>query len=183
LRADGRPVAAPGGRQRSLLVLLALRAPELMSADAMVDALWPGTDRERGLRSLQVTVSRLRDRLGQAGSLLETAQAGYRLRLEPDALDAQRFERLVAEGTRARAAGEPHAARGLLEQALALWRGPPLTDVGFESFAQVEIARLEELRLAAVEERIEAELALGEDRLLVGELERLVDVPREVVSG
>jgi predicted ATPase/DNA-binding SARP family transcriptional activator len=170
-RADGRPLTVAEGRRRSLLLLLALRAPEVVSADVVLEALWPGADRERGVRSLQVTVSRLRSDLGPASASLETAGAGYRLRLAPDALDAQHFERLLADATRA---GEPRAARELLEQALALWRGPPLSDVEYESFAQAEIGRLEELRLVALEERIEAQLAIGEDRLLVGELERLV---------
>jgi predicted ATPase/DNA-binding SARP family transcriptional activator len=171
---EGRPVVVAGTRRRSLLVLLAVRAPEVVSTDAVLEALWPGTDRERGVRSLQVTVSRLRADLDGAGDSLETAGAGYRLRLAPDALDARRFERLIADGAQALAAGDPRTARELLEQAMSLWRGPPLSDVEFESFAQAEIARLEELRLAAIEERIEAQLALGDDRLLVAELERLV---------
>jgi predicted ATPase/DNA-binding SARP family transcriptional activator len=173
VRVDERPVAVAEGKQRSLLVLLAVSAPGLVSADALVEALWPGADPASGLRSLQVTVSRLRRSLGQAGSLVETLRSGYRLALERGALDADRFERLVGEGERARG-GEPAVARQLLDEALVLWRGPPLADVAFESFAQAEVSRLEELRLVALEERIEAALALGEHRLVVGELERLV---------
>jgi predicted ATPase len=174
VRVDDRPATIAAGKQRSLLVLLAVKAPGLVSADALIDALWPGVDPAAGLRSLQVTISRLRRSLQRAGPLVETARSGYRLALEPGALDASRFERMVGEGGRARVAGEPAAARRLLHDGLALWRGPPLADVAFESFAQVEIARLEELRLAALEERIEVALELGEHGTVVAQLKQLV---------
>ena len=125
------------------------------------------------MRSLQVTVSRLRRSLGEAGSALETVAPGYRLAVEPDAIDARRFEAMLTEGRAARVAGDAKGARRLLDDALALWRGPPLADAGFESFAQGEIARLEELRVAALEERIDARLSAGEHALVVAELEQL----------
>src|SRR5919202_5732954 len=88
VRVDDRPVMVAAGRQRSLLVLLAVKAPRLVSADALIDALWPGVDPVAGLRSLQVTISRLRRSLGHAGSLVETEPSGYRLALAAPALDA-----------------------------------------------------------------------------------------------
>jgi predicted ATPase/DNA-binding SARP family transcriptional activator len=174
VRVDGRLVEIVVGKQRSLLVRLALAAPGFVSVDALIDDLWPEAGMARGRRSAQVTLSRLRATLGEAASVIETVRSGYRLTLEPEGLDAVRFERLIREGERARSSGEPAAARGLLDQALELWRGEPLADVAFESFAQPEIARLQELRLLALEERFEAALALGEHRSVVGELERAV---------
>ena len=125
------------------------------------------------MRSLQVTVSRLRRSLGAAGAALETVASGYRLAVEADAIDARRFETLIDAARAARVEGDAAAARRLLDDALALWRGPALADVGFESFAQGEIARLEELRVAALEERIDARLSQGEHALVVAELEQL----------
>jgi predicted ATPase/DNA-binding SARP family transcriptional activator len=173
LRVDDHPVAVAPGKQRALLALLALRAPEPISADAAADALWPAAASPQSLRTLQVTVSRLRRSMGTAAEALETLPAGYRLALEHDAIDARRFEQLTREGARARVDGQLGNARRLLDQALGLWRGPPLADVAFQPFAQGDIARLEELRLTALEERTEVSLALGEHQLVVGELERL----------
>jgi predicted ATPase/DNA-binding SARP family transcriptional activator len=170
LRVDGRPVAIAGGKPRALLALLTLHAPEPVSADAAADALWSAN---ASLRTLQVTVSRLRRSMRTAAAALETLPTGYRLALEHEAIDAHRFERLTREGARARAGGELRVARRLLDEALALWRGSPLSDVAFEAFAQGEIARLEELRLTAEEERIDVLLALGEHRLVAGDLEEL----------
>ena len=144
-----------------------------MVAESAAEALWPRATPEEGLRSLQVTVSRLRRSLGEAGTALETVAPGYRLAIEPDAIDARRFEAMLTEGRAARVAGDAKGARRLLDDALALWRGPPLADAGFESFAQGEIARLEELRVAALEERIDARLSEGEHALVVAELEQL----------
>lgn len=125
-----------------------------------------------GAKALQVAVARLRKALesGTEEGLLLTRPPGYELRLAPGQLNLQRFERLVAE---ARAA-DPATAAAKLRDALALWRGPPLADLAYESFCQAEIAWLDELRLAALEDRPRADLELGGHVESVGELERLV---------
>jgi YVTN family beta-propeller protein len=119
-----------------------------------------------------VYVSRLRKLL--PGGALLTRAPGYLLEVEPDELDLQRFERLATQGHEALAEGDAERAAGALHQALELWRGPALAEFAFEPFAQAEIGRLEDLRLAAVEERIEADLALGRHAEVIGELEALV---------
>ena len=172
-RMDGDLVDLPAGKQRALLALLATRAPQPVSAEVAAEALWPRAAPAEAMRSLQVAVSRLRRSLGAAAPAVETVATGYRLAVEPDAIDARRFEALVTTAQAARADGEPADARRLLDDALALWRGPALADVEYESFAQGEIARLEELRLAALEERVEARLSAGEHALVVAELEQL----------
>jgi DNA-binding SARP family transcriptional activator len=122
------------------------------------------------MTALQVRVSQLRKSLGAGAERLETKPPGYRLRLGPDELDLDRFSRLLEEAE----GGEPAVAAERLREALALWRGAPLADFTYESFAQAAIGRLEELRLAALERRLEADLALGRHAELVGELEELV---------
>ena len=167
-RLDGEVLAIPAGRQRALLALLALHAPKPVNAEAIGEALWPDATPSMAARSLQVTVSRLRRSLGAAADAVETVAAGYRLAVDPEAIDARRFERAVA-----RCSDTPSRTHRVLDDALAWWRGPALADVAFESFAQGEIARLEELRLVALEQRAEARLAQGEHALLVPELEQL----------
>ena len=166
---DGRPVALGGSKQRALLALLLIHPNETVSSDRLVDELWgerpPGTPS----KTLQVSVSRLRKALGD--DLIVTRDYGYELRVDPDSLDSRRFERLVAEGT---AAGTPREAAEKLEEALSLWRGRPLADLAYEPFAQSEVARLEDLRLAALEQLIEAKLALGRHAEVVGQLENLI---------
>jgi predicted ATPase/class 3 adenylate cyclase/DNA-binding SARP family transcriptional activator len=147
-----------------------------VSGDALIDAIWPANPPETAAKALHVYVSGLRRALGPRSSeLLETRPLGYALALPPDALDRDRFERLLAEGRAARAAGDPGAG-ATLREALSLWHGPPLADFRYEPFAQAEIGRLEELRLAALEERIDADLALGRHAELVGELEGLISL-------
>src|SRR5215217_4659690 len=170
---NGALVCVPAGKQRALLTLLTVRAPHPVSAESVAEALWPRAAPAEAMRRLRVTASRLRRSLGAAGSALETVASGYRLAVEADAIDARRFETLIGSARAARLEGDSAAARRLLDDALGLWRGPALADVAFESFAQGDIARLEELRLAAVEERIDARLALGEHPLVVAELEQL----------
>ena len=172
-RLDEDVVAVPAGKQRALLALLALRAPHPVSAEFAADGLWPRAAPPEAMRNLQVTVSRLRRSLGAAGSALETVASGYRLMLEADAIDARRFEALIESARATRLEGDGAHARRLLDDALGLWRGAALADVAFASFAQTEIARLEELRLAAMEERIDARLSAGEHSLAVAELEQL----------
>src|SRR5215212_7386227 len=172
-RMNGDVVAVPAGKQRALLTWLAVRAPHPVSAESAAEALWPHAAPAEALNSLQVTVSRLRRSLGAAGSALETVASGYRLAVEVDAVDARRFEALMTEAQEARVEGDARTARRLLDDALGLWRGPALADARYESFAQAEITRLEELRLAALEERIDARLSQGEHALVVAELEQL----------
>src|SRR5207249_3956203 len=106
--------------------------------------------------------------------VLLTRAPGYVIAVDPDQLDLRRFERLAAEGERALADGDPASAAASLRAALDLWRGPPLADLAYKAFAQVPIVRLDELRVAAIEARIDAELALGHHSELVAELEGLV---------
>ena len=169
---EGRPLSLGGTRQRTLLVLLLLRANEAVSRDRLIDDLWGSEPPATVANALAALVARLR-RLLPPG-LLHTAAGGYELRVEPDAIDLHRFERLVEEGHRALAAGEPNRAAELLRFAQALWRGPALSDFTYETFAQPAIARLEELRVAALESRIDADLALGRHVDLVAELQSLL---------
>jgi predicted ATPase/class 3 adenylate cyclase/DNA-binding SARP family transcriptional activator len=154
-----------------LLVLLLVQRGEPVSSDRLINEMWGEHAPASAIKIIHGYVSNLRKVLGEG--LLITRAHGYLLRTEPDQLDADRFESLVAEGRRALQSGDARTAVARLRRALGLWRGPPLADFPYESFAQPEIARLEELRLAALEERIEAELALGEHAQLVGELEAL----------
>jgi DNA-binding SARP family transcriptional activator len=163
-----RPLALGGVKQRSLLAILLLEANALVSTDRLIDQLWGATPPATCGKSIQVYVSRLRKELGDGR--LATRAPGYVLRVDPSELDLARFEQLAAEARRA----DPETAARKLRDALALWRGPPLADLAYEPFAQAEIARLEELRLAVLEQRIDADLALGRHAELVGELEALV---------
>jgi len=167
---DGEDALHLGGqKQRALLALLLLDPNRVVSTDRIVDALWGEEPPRTAATSLQNFVSQLRKLLGP--ETLVTKPPGYELRLAGEQLDLQRFRRLVDE-----ARGEPPEERAeRLQLALALWRGPPLADLGFESFAQSEIARLEESRLAVVEDRIEAELEAGRHAELAGELETLAE--------
>jgi DNA-binding SARP family transcriptional activator len=174
VRAQGRPLAVAGGRQRALLALLLLRAGEPVSRDRLIADLWGERPPAGAVKTVQAVVSRLRRALGGEAVRLVTSAAGYHLRLEPDELDLARFERLCEDGRRALAAGRPERAAARLRAALEEWRGPALADVAFEPFAGPEIARLEDLRAAAVEDRVEADLAIGRGPELVGELEALV---------
>lgn len=169
-------VPLPRGRGRLLLGVLLLRAGEVISTDRLIDELWGETPPPTVDTALQGLVFRLRRLLepnrqqGEPPRLLLTRHPGYVLAVEPAQIDADRFRRLMADAE----ATEPHQAVALLRTALDLWRGPALADFTYEPFAQADIAALEELRLTAEEKRIEAELALGHHRELIGELERLV---------
>jgi DNA-binding SARP family transcriptional activator len=167
-----RPVEIPRGRQRALLACLALRANEPVSVDRLVEDLWGDGAPPTAPKIVQNYVSQLRRALGE--QVILTRAQGYELRIEPEQLDAARFESLLEQARRDREEGDSARAAGLLRDAIDLWRGPPLADFSFESFAQSEIARLEELRLLAIEERIDAELTLGRHAELIGDLERLV---------
>jgi DNA-binding SARP family transcriptional activator len=176
---EGRVLRLGGSKQRALMALLVLHANETLSTDRLVDALWGERPPATAAKTVQVQVSRLRKALaggegGDLAALVATREHGYELRLDPECLDAHRFERLVAQGRDELAAGRPERAASALEEALSLWRGPPLADLAYESFAQGEVARLDELRATAHEELIEAKLALGRHAEVIGELERLV---------
>ncbi len=177
---DGRQLPLGGARQRGLLAMLLLHANEVVSSDRLIAELW-GEDRvDDASRALQVAVSRLRRtlepqrRIGEMSGVLATRPPGYELRVEPGQLDVDRFQELAAAGRAALVAGDAASAAEKLASALTLWRGPPLADLGYESFSQTEISRLEELRSAAVEDRIAAELELGRHTELVAELQDLV---------
>ena len=169
---DGAEVVMGSGKQRALLALLLLHANEAVSTDRLIDQLWGESRSASATKVLQNYVSKLRRLLGD--DVLITRAHGYELRVEPGELDLDRFDDLVAEGRRALAAGDPEQAAAVLAEALALWRGPPLADFTYEPFALSEIDRLDGLRLAALTERIDADLQLGHHDALIGELEGLV---------
>ena len=161
-----------GPKQRALLAILLLRRGEAVSSDRLIDQLWGERPPATAAKTLQGYVSHLRKALGN--DVLLTRGGGYLLAVEPGQVDAERFEEMAADARRALANGDAPAARELLGSALGLWRGEPLADLAYEPFAQGEIASLEEARLAALEDRFGADLALGLHRDLVGELEGLV---------
>jgi DNA-binding SARP family transcriptional activator len=168
VRADDRVLDLGGRKQRSLLAVLLVHANEVVSSDRLIDELWGEDVPPTAAKTVQVFVSRLRKVLGD--DVLLTRAPGYLLRVDPGSLDLQCFEDLLP---RARAA-DARVASAALQEALSLWRGPPLADFAYEPFAQAEIARLEELQLVALEGRIEADLALGRHPELAGELEALI---------
>ena len=165
---QGRTLPLGGARQRTLLALLLTRANEVVSADRLIDALWDGRPPRTATNALQYHVSQLRKALAPH-EVIVTQEPGYAIRVGPDELDLLRFEVLVEEAQHA--PPEPAALR--LREALGLWRGPPLADLPHESFA-AETLRLEELRLAALERRLDADLELGNFAELVGEVQVLV---------
>ena len=165
-------VGLEGLKPRAVLAMLLLHANEPVSAERLAVGLW-GQDAPAGaVKTVQVHVSRLRKALGDPEAV-STTPAGYRLRVRPGELDAERFARGVAEGRRALEAGDPQRAGIVLREALELWHGPALADLEFEPFAAAEIARLEEQRLVALEARVEADLARGAHAALVSELQQL----------
>ena len=168
----GLPLSIGTGRQRALLALLVLRANELVGRDRLVDELWGESPPATAQKMLHNQVSALRQALGRNGRL-ETHGSGYRLKVVPGERDVDSFEGLVARG-RAQMEADPEGAAETFRRALDLWRGPPLSDLAYEPFAQAEIARLEERRWVAFEARVVAELALGRHADLVSELEAVV---------
>jgi YVTN family beta-propeller protein len=169
---DGRQIPLGGGRQRSVLAILVIHRGTVVSVDRMVDLLWGEHPPDTAAKTVQVYISRLRKELGEG--LLLTRGGGYVLELAPQQVDADRFEQAVSEAREQLDGAEVAAARDRLREALAFWRGPPLADFTYDDFARDEIDRLWELRLAALEERVEADLSLGRDAELVPELEQLV---------
>jgi WD40 repeat protein/DNA-binding SARP family transcriptional activator len=174
--ADGEPLPVSGPKQRALLALLLLSANRVVPRERLMAELFVELSPTSADHALRNQMSRLRKVLAAAGAeppRLVTRTPGYLLRVEPGELDLHEFEQLVAEGREGLAADNPSFAARSLRAADGLWSGRALADLDLEGLLRIEIERLEELRLAAVEERIEAELALGRQRELVGELEAL----------
>src|SRR5690348_8126394 len=177
---SGRAVPLGGPRQRAVLALLLLQANRVLSADRLVADVSAGHAPEASVTSLQTYVFHLRRALepgrarGGAGEVLATRDRGYLLQVSPERLDAAVFEDGLTAGLAELEAGRHSQARERLGRALDLWRGPVLGDLSDYAFIRAEAARLEELRLAALEGRIEADLALGRHGALTAELERLV---------
>ena len=174
---EGRHLDLGAPKQRALLAVLLISANRVVSLDRLIDQLWGEEPPPRATGSLQAYISNLRRVLepsrapGQPPRVLVTQPPGYLLRVDPGDLDAARFETGAAEGRRLLGEGRPAEARDLLQAALGLWRGAALADFAFEDFARAEATRLEELRLAAVEDRLQAELDLGQHAAAVAELE------------
>jgi DNA-binding SARP family transcriptional activator len=174
--ADGRLLPLGSPKQRALLALLLVHANETVSRDRIIEELWGEAPPASVQSAFHVYLSRVRRLLDSAtgGGLLIRQAHGYRLRVGPHQLDVTRFEGLVGEGSDALAAGKARLAADRFCQALGLWRGPPLADLQAERFAIMAGARLNEERVSALEQRLEADLALGRHRQLIGELESLV---------
>src|SRR3954447_11049591 len=172
VRADGRTVALGGARPRAVLAVLALHPNRPVSAERLAVALWGEDAPPSAVKTVQVYVARVRKALDDP-DVLVTTPAGYTLRVQPGELDAERFERQVENGRQALAAGHGERAAAELRAALELWRGPPLAELASAPFAPAEIARLEEQHLAALELRVEADLAAGDHAELIGELQQL----------
>jgi predicted ATPase/DNA-binding SARP family transcriptional activator len=170
---DGNAVPLSGTRLQCLLIALALRCGEVVTDDLLIEAVWGGDVPARNVNALQRQVSTLR-RVLNVPDVLQRRGTGYVLDVERSAIDAFRFEDFASRGDEAMRDGDVEHARELLVQALSLWRGDALADVAYHEFAQAEIARLNEARLAATEGRIDADLALGRAAGLIGELEGLV---------
>jgi len=166
--SDGAALPLGGARQRALLARLLLDAGRVVSTDRLLDAVWAGEPPRTGITSLQNLVVQLRKVLG--AETIVTRPPGYLIRVEAGQLDLASVRRLVDQAR----ASDPSRRARLLSEALELWRGEPLAELAFEQFAQAEIGRLVELRLALLEERAEAELSLGRHAALVGDLEALV---------
>ena len=184
ISGENGPVDLPAAKHRRLLAALALAGGQACSADALIDAVWGETPPASARKLLQVYVSQLRKALPSRDALA-TAPSGYVLRLDDGSLDADRFERLTDDAVEALAQGNPSLARSHLDRALALWRGHAYADVMYDDFARVEAERLEELRLVALEARLDASLQLGRhDEVLAEALAMARDQPlRERVQG
>ena len=177
---DGRVVPLNAAKRRALLAMLLLRANEFVTSDRLIEDLWDGAPPATAAKVLQTYVSQLRKALGQ--ETIETGPAGYRLRVDPERLDLFCFRQLVGA---AEEESEPETVASRLREALALWRGEPLSEFSHHEWARTEAERLEALRLDVLERRIDADLAAGRDRELIDELERLVaaDPLRERARG
>src|SRR3954451_4069719 len=173
---SGAAVPLGGPKQRALLALLLFRAGKAVARDTLIDALWGERQPATAAAALHGYVSQLRKALepgrlsGEAPSVLVTREPGYALMVAPQTIDAERFRQLVGDGRALLGKGDPEPAARLLREALGLWRGPALADLAAEPAVAADAARLEEERVAALETRIDADLALGRDSEVVGEL-------------
>jgi DNA-binding SARP family transcriptional activator len=172
VREGSRSIPIRRGKPAALLALLILRRNDVASTDVLVDELWENGEPPSAAKALQTYVSELRRVLPDG--MLETRPPGYVLHVDHEALDSDRFEALLARARTAVDGDRPKEARRILDEALGLWRGRALADFTYERFAEAERQRLDELRLAAVEARIEADLAQGAGAELVSELQTLV---------
>ena len=174
--SEGEPIVLAGPKQRAILTILLLNANQVVPRARLLAEVWgeraPGSE-----HSLDVHISRLRKALapGGEGSALVRRGRGYLLCVQEGALDLVRFEQRIAAGQQVLAEGRPAAAAALLDDGLGLWRGEPLAEFADQAFAVAEAGRLKELRLAALEARVEADLALGREAAIVGDLESLVN--------
>jgi DNA-binding SARP family transcriptional activator len=160
VRSNGQSLPLGGPKQRAVLALLLLGANRVVSRDRLIAELWPDAPGRDSEHALTLQIPRLRRALSAAGDgnqRVVTRAPGYVLRVERDELDLDRYERLVAAGRTALKAGDAESAVARLRDAESVWRGRPLADLEFEPFARLDVERLEELRLAALEERIEVE--------------------------
>jgi DNA-binding SARP family transcriptional activator len=169
---ENGPISLGGPKQRATLAILLLAANRVVSVERLADDLYSGAAPVTAVTQVQRQISELRKVLG--ASTIQTRAPGYVIRLAPDQLDLKRFEHRAEEAGRVLSTGDIRTGARLLADALDVWRGPPLADLAHEPFAQISIERLKEIRLAAVEQRVEAELALGSHVQLIGELEKLV---------
>jgi len=172
--ASGESLGLGSPRQRTLLALLLIRAGQVVSCDRLAEDLWDSEPPSSARHTVQAYVHRLRRVLGADAWRLESRPPGYQLKVSAGELDAQRFENLADDGRRALVRDDPRAAAGLLAAALRLWRGPLLADLSDVAAIEPERARLDALRLTALEDRIEADLALGRHARVIGELEALL---------
>jgi len=172
---DGNPVALGTFKERLVLGVLLLHANEFVSRERLIDDLWGEGPPPTARKAVNVYISKLRQTLTRDGhDPIVTADGGYRLRVEADLLDVDRMRALVVRAAEHMADGEPEAASKLLQEALAFWRGPTLAGLSLESFGREEIAQLDELRLTALMDRIDCDLALGRHEQALGELNVLV---------
>jgi DNA-binding SARP family transcriptional activator len=171
-RAAGLPLGVGGPRQRAVLALLLLHANRVVSSDRLIDDVWGERPPLTAASTLASYVSRLRRVLG--AEVLVSASAGYELRVPPERIDVLRFRALAEDGRAHLARGEPHEAVAALGEALSLWRGEPFGDLAYAEWASREAGALRELRTGAIEDRLDAELALGRHAEAIGELELLV---------
>jgi predicted ATPase/DNA-binding SARP family transcriptional activator len=171
---DGTPLPVPGAKLRALLAVLALEGGRVVATDRLIEELWGGDQPTDVANALQRLVSKLRKTLGSA-DVIATRPPGYALMIAEDDVDVARAQRLVAAARAAAATGDLERAVALFADGEALWRGAVLADFAYEEFAQPHIARLEELRLSLIEDRVDAELSLRRHTRLVSDLETLVD--------
>ena len=170
------PIEIRGAKLRMLVGALVLRAGQPVSADHLAEVLWGDSPPAAAGNALQAQISKLRRTLAGSGgaSPVEMRDGGYVLVIEPSAIDANRFAELAALGRQHLDSGQPTEAADVLRDALALWRGPALSDFVYDDFAEADRVRLDELRLAATEDRVDADLALGHHDAVIPDIEALV---------